>query len=218
MTALLQGDLFGHVSAPAVPQGFSYWSEVLTGAEPAAVVEELQRLDFRPYEHMGYQGFRRITAFGRRYDLERRRLETAAPWPDFLKALLVRLTGRLDLDDEAFVQALVNEYAPGAGIGWHRDRSVYGEILGVSFLAPCVMRLRRKDGPGWRRSAAPLAPGSAYRLSGETRWDWEHSISPMEALRYSITFRTLVDPRAGLVQGRVGRLQAPCPESYRLLQ
>lgn len=188
---MLQADLFGRAPQPAVPPGFDYWPDVLSTCEQAAVVEELQRLDFRPYEHMGYQGFRQIAAFGRRYDLERRRFETAAPWPDFLKALLGRLTGRLDLDEEAFVQALVNEYAPGAGIGWHRDRPVYGEILGVSFLAPCMMRLRRKDGTGWRRSAAPLAPGSAYRLSGEARSDWEHSISPMTALRYSITFRTL---------------------------
>jgi len=163
----------------------------MTGAEQAAVVEQLQRLDFRPYERMGYQGFRRIAAFGRRYDLERGRLEAADPWPDFLKALLSRLTRQLDLDETAFVQALVNEYASGAGIGWHRDRPVYAEILGVSFLAPCVMRLRRKDRTGWRRSAAPLAPGSAYRLSEEARRDWEHSISPMTALRYSITFRTL---------------------------
>ena len=188
---MLQADLFGHAPQPAVPPGFDYWPDVLSACEQAGVVEQLQRLDFRPYEHMGYQGFRQIAAFGRRYDHERRRLETAAPWPDFLKALLGRLTGRLDLDEENFVQVLVNEYAPGAGIGWHRDRPVYGEILGVSFLAPCLMRLRRKDGSGWRRSAAPLAPGSAYRLSGEARRDWEHSISPMTALRYSITFRTL---------------------------
>lgn len=53
------------------------------------------------------------------------------------------------------------------------------------------MRLRQKDGAGWRRSAAPLEPGSVYRLSGEARRDWEHSISPMTALRYSVTFRTL---------------------------
>ncbi|EKY28577.1 oxidoreductase, 2OG-Fe(II) oxygenase family protein [Brevundimonas diminuta 470-4] len=188
---MLQADLFGHAPPPAGPPGFDYWPDVLSSCEQAAVVEQLQRLDFRPYEHMGYQGFRQIADFGRRYDLGRGRLEAADPWPDFLKALLGRLTGRLDLDDETFVQALVNEYAPGAGIGWHRDRPVYEEILGVSFLAPCVMRLRRKDGSGWRRSAAPLAPGSAYRLSGEVRRDWEHSISPMTALRYSITFRTL---------------------------
>ena len=73
----------------------------------------------------------------------------------------------------------------------HRDLIVYGEILGVSFLAPCVMRLRHKEGGGWRRAGAPLEPGSAYRLSGAARRDWEHSIPPMAALRYSITFRTL---------------------------
>ncbi len=191
MTAMLQADLFGHAPQPAVPPGFDYWPDVLSAFEQAAVVEQLQRLSFRPYEHMGYQGFRQIVAFGRRYDLERGRLEAADPWPDFLKGLLGRLTERLDLEPEAFVQALVNQYAPGAGIGWHRDRPVYGEILGVSFLAPCVMRLRRKAEAGWRRSNALLEPGSAYRLSGDARREWEHSISPMAAMRYSITFRTL---------------------------
>lgn len=191
MTGRLQGDLFGRVSAPGVPQGFDYWPEVLTGAEQAAVVEQLQRLDFSPYEHMGYQGFRRIAAFGRRYDLDRGRLEAADPWPEFLQDLLRRLAGRLGLDETAFVQVLANEYAPGAGIGWHRDRPVYGEIIGVSLLAPCVMRLRRKADAQWRRAGAALEPGSVYRLSGEARRDWEHSISPMTALRYSITFRTL---------------------------
>lgn len=100
------------------------------------------------------------------------------------------MTDRAGLPAEDFVQALVNEYQPGAGIGWHRDRPVYGRILGVSLLSPCIMRLRQKRGAGWARAGAPLAPGSAYLLSGEVRRDWEHSITPMTALRYSITFRT----------------------------
>ncbi|MET4682712.1 alpha-ketoglutarate-dependent dioxygenase AlkB [Brevundimonas faecalis] len=186
-----QADLFGHRPAPAAASGFGYWSDVLSEAEQADLVGRLQHLAFKPYEHMGYQGFRRIAPFGRRYDVDRQRLETADPWPDFLRALLKRLATGLDLREEAFVQALVNEYAPGAGIGWHRDRLVYGEIVGVSLLAPCTMRLRRRDGAGWRRSGAPLEPGSVYRLSGEARDVWEHSILPMTALRYSITFRTL---------------------------
>ena len=188
----VQADLFGHVPAPATkPDGFDYWPDVLSADEQAELAAQLQSLNFKPYEHLGYLGFRRIAAFGRRYDMERGRLEVADPWPDFLQLMLARLTERIGLDKGDFVQALINEYAPGAGIGWHRDRPVYGEILGVSLLAPCVMRLRQRDGAGWRRSAAPLAPGSAYRLSGEARREWEHSISPMSALRYSITFRTL---------------------------
>lgn len=192
MTAV-QADLFGHVPAPAMkPKGFDYWPDMLSAIEQAELTAQLQGLSFKPYEHLGYIGFRRIAAFGRRYDIDRGRLEVADPWPDFLQSVLGRLAKRLCFDSAAFVQALINEYAPGTGIGWHRDRPVYGEIVGVSLLAPCVMRLRQKDGAGWRRSSAPLEPGSAYRFSGEARRVWEHSIAPMSALRYSITFRTLV--------------------------
>ena len=38
-----------------------------------------------------------------------------------------------------------------------------------------------------------VEPRSAYLLSGEARHEWEHSIVPGEALRFSITFRTLSD-------------------------
>ncbi|WP_284876659.1 alpha-ketoglutarate-dependent dioxygenase AlkB [Brevundimonas sp. MEB006b] len=184
MIALAQIDLFGDAPARApVVAGFDYWADVLSAPEQAALVEALQTLAFKPYEHLGYLGHRRIAAFDRAAD--------GAGWPAFLSDLMARLADRLDLDGAAFVQVLVNEYAPGAGIGWHRDRPVYGEILGLSLLAPCVMRLRRREGADFLRTKAPLACGSVYRLSGEARAAWEHSITPMTALRYSITFRTL---------------------------
>ncbi len=189
----LQTDLFGApvATCPTTPDGFRYWPDALAEAEQERVVKSLQALPFKPYEHLGYLGHRRIVAFGRRYDLARQTLEAAEPWPAFLHDLLAGLADRTGLAAGGFVQALVNEYQPGAGIGWHRDRPVYGRILGVSLLSPCTMRLRRKQDQGWRRVGAPLAPGSAYLLSGEVRRDWEHSITPMTALRYSITFRTL---------------------------
>jgi hypothetical protein len=37
----------------------------------------------------------------------------------------------------------------------------------------------------------PLLPRSAYHLSGEVRHEWEHGITEHDALRYSITFRSL---------------------------
>lgn len=192
MTAV-QTDLFGvHVSAePAVPAGFRYWPGVLDAQAQADLVQALQPLPFKPYEHLGYLGHRRIVSFGRRYDRVGGALEPAAPWPVFLTDLLQDLAGATGVSAEPFVQALVNEYAPGAGIGWHRDRPVYGEILGLSLLSPCTLRLRQRDGGRWRRVGAPLAPGSAYLLAGEVRQAWEHSITPVNALRYSITFRTL---------------------------
>jgi hypothetical protein len=36
-----------------------------------------------------------------------------------------------------------------------------------------------------------LKPRSAYLLRGPARRDWQHSIPPVDELRYSITFRSL---------------------------
>jgi alkylated DNA repair dioxygenase AlkB len=85
---------------------------------------------------------------------------------------------------------MVTEYAPGAGIGWHRDRPSYEDIVAVSFLAPCMLRLRRKIGEDWERRSARIEPRSVYLLHGPVRNVWQHSIAPMDVLRYSVTLRT----------------------------
>ena len=82
-------------------------------------------------------------------------------------------------------------YDPGAGIGWHRDRAVFEHVVGISLGAAATMRFRRRRTGGFDRAIAELAPRSAYHLSGEARHQWEHSIAPMPAARWSITFRTL---------------------------
>jgi alkylated DNA repair dioxygenase AlkB len=190
--ALDQPDLFGapEPTAPVVA-GFDYWLDVLSPGDQAALVADLQALAFRPYEHRGYVAHRQVAAFDRPAATDPAGTADNG-WPPFLERLISRLGDRLGLEAERFVQVLINAYAPGAGIGWHRDRPIYGEVLGVSLLAPCVMRLRRRQGEGFERRNAPLAPGSVYRLSGEARSAWEHSIVPLTAMRYSVTFRTLV--------------------------
>jgi alkylated DNA repair dioxygenase AlkB len=86
---------------------------------------------------------------------------------------------------------LVTEYGPGAAIGWHRDKGVFDEVVGISLLSPCNFRFRRKQGAGWERYSLTVEPRSAYLLSGESRTVWEHSIPGVDTLRYSITFRSL---------------------------
>jgi alkylated DNA repair dioxygenase AlkB len=71
----------------------------------------------------------------------------------------------------------------------HKDRPVFGEVIGVSLLAPCRFRLRRKAGTTWERASLVAQPRSAYLLSGVARTQWEHSIPPLDRLRYSVTFR-----------------------------
>jgi alkylated DNA repair dioxygenase AlkB len=111
--------------------------------------------------------------------------------PPFLRALRERAAEFAALDPERLQHVLITEYSAGAGIGWHRDKAVFGEIVGISLLAPCVFRLRRRTGSTWERASITARPRSAYLLSGASRSEWEHSIPPVEALRYSVTFRNL---------------------------
>lgn len=86
---------------------------------------------------------------------------------------------------------------PAPEVGWHRDRPVFDLVIGISLLAPCRLRLRRKAGTGWQRAAVLLEPRSAYLLRRAIRWEWQHSIAPMDVTRYSITFRSLKAPAGG---------------------
>ena len=74
---------------------------------------------------------------------------------------------------------------------WHRDKAVFGQVVGVSLLAPCILRFRKKVNTKWDRVNVFVEPRSAYHLTGPARAEWEHSILRVDALRYSITFRTM---------------------------
>jgi alkylated DNA repair dioxygenase AlkB len=56
---------------------------------------------------------------------------------------------------------------------------------------PCTFRLRRKAGSKRERRSFTAEPRSAYLLRGPSRTEWEHSIPPLDTLRYSVTFGSL---------------------------
>jgi len=133
----------------------------------------------------------RTVSFGWHYDFNGGGLKQAGELPQFLLPLRKRAAEFASLEPSALEHALLIEYRPGAGIGWHRDRPQFGDVIGISLLAPCTFRLRRKAGSRWTRRALAAEPRSAYLLRGSSRTEWEHSIPPLETLRYSVTFRTL---------------------------
>lgn len=178
-----------------LPEGFRYAEDVLTDAQEHAFVEKFAVLPFKPFEFYGYLGKRRIVSYGYRYDYGERALRDSIALPDFLFPLREIAAQFARLPAESFEQVLVTEYAPGAGIGWHRDKSMFSEVIALSFLAPCGLRFRRKRGDSWERRRQWLAPRSAYLLSGAARWEWYHSIPGVDALRYSVTFRNFVPGR-----------------------
>ncbi|MES2033302.1 MAG: alpha-ketoglutarate-dependent dioxygenase AlkB, partial [Pseudomonadota bacterium] len=165
--------------------------ELLTRAEETALLTGFAGFDFTPFAFRGYLGRRRVTSFGERPDVARGAVQPSTPIPALLLPVRDRAAAFAGMAAEDLQQVLVTEYAPGAPIGWHRDRPEFGKIVGVSLGSPCRFRLRRPKDTGWERRTLTLAPRSAYLISGEARTDWEHSIPEVEALRYSITFRTL---------------------------
>jgi alkylated DNA repair dioxygenase AlkB len=187
MTA--QMDLFA--AGPALPSGLSYAPDVLTREEEAELTRCLAGLPFSPFEFQGFTGNRRVISFGWRYAFDGSGLHRADPIPDWLLPTRQKAAAFAGLDAATFEHLLLTEYAPGAAIGWHRDRPVFGEVVGLSLLSPARLRFRRKRGAKWERADLIAEPRSAYHLTGEARTEWEHSIPAVEALRYSITFRTL---------------------------
>jgi alkylated DNA repair dioxygenase AlkB len=196
-----QFDLFNRVrgnraAAQKCPEGFRYRPDLIGRAEEEALLAHVRELPFREFEFHGYTGKRRTVSFGWHYDFSARHLREADAIPGFLIGLRHAAAAFAGLEPEGLEHVLVTEYGPGAGIGWHRDKSVFGETVGVSLLSPCVLRLRRKAGEKrWERANVVADPRSAYLLTGTARTSWEHSIPPVEALRYSITFRNLLPER-----------------------
>ena len=188
MTAIAQPDLF---AGAALPDGFRYQPEFLTPEDEAALLAHMPELDFQAFDFQGYKGLRRVVYFGWRYDFTAGKLGQAKPIPDFLLPLRGKAAAFAGLAADAFGHVLINEYQPGAPIGWHRDRPQFDDVVGVSLGAPGRFRFRRKQGGGWERRALTVEPRSVYLLRGSARTDWEHSLPPAPALRYSITFRSL---------------------------
>jgi alkylated DNA repair dioxygenase AlkB len=156
----------------------------------------MAKLPFEPFAFRGYVGKRGVLSYGLHYDFSLRRLGDAPPPPGFLKSLVERAAGLLRLSSHEIRHVLVTEYASGAGIGWHRDRKEFGEIVAFSFVSSCSLRFRRKAEATWCRASLLVEPGSAYVMSGPARHEWQHSIAPSDRLRYSVTLRTIAHPQA----------------------
>jgi alkylated DNA repair dioxygenase AlkB len=184
-----QPDLFA--SESALPSGMRYAPGVLTAREERALLDALASLPFREFEFHGFLGKRRTVSFGWRYDFNGGGFQQIEPIPDFLMLAREHAGRFADMDPAVLEHALVTEYSPGAGIGWHKDRSVFGDVIGLSLLASCTFRLRRKNGTRWERRSFTAEPRSMYLLRGASRTEWEHSIPSLDTLRYSITFRSL---------------------------
>jgi len=177
------------------PEGFRYRPDLVPPAQEEALLQRVKELPFKEFEFQGFVGKRRTVSYGWHYDFNDRVLRKAEDLPPFLLSLRETAADFAGMAASRLQQVLVTEYTAGASIGWHRDKAVFGEVIGISLLSSCRFRFRRKTGSTWDRVSLDAERRSAYLLSGPSRTDWEHSIPAVEALRYSVTFRNLREPR-----------------------
>ncbi len=171
--------------------GLDYQRDVITADEEQRLLERLDALDLAPFRFHGWLGNRKTQSFGWRYDFDDSSFRPADPLPGWLLPLRRKAATLAGVAPDEFVHVLLARYDPGAGIGWHRDRSVFEAVVGVSLGSPAKLRFRRRTASGFERASLAVEPRSAYLLAGEARHDWEQSIAPGDRLRFSITFRTL---------------------------
>lgn len=180
-----------------VPQGFFYQAQFISADEERALVAAINDIEFDCFTMRGVVARRRVKFYGASYNDG-----PALPIPEFLLPLRRRAAAWAKVPPDALMMALINEYRPGATIGWHRDAPQYGIVVGTSLLSSCRMKLRPylspsestragRVGPRKTTHEITLEPRSAYLITGVARSDYEHSIPATTALRYSITFRTL---------------------------
>ena len=192
---LQQAALFD--AAQQLPHGLVYQQDFLTREDEQGLLGNIAPLPLREARFREYFAKRRVAHFHGgadvpSYDDGGADSFSSGPLPPFLMSLRDRVARWIGITPSSFVHALVSEYRPGTPIGWHRDKPVYGIVVGVSLAGWGRMRFRPFDARTDRQSivALDLAPRSAYVMRDAIRWQWQHSMLPTKTLRYSITFRT----------------------------
>jgi DNA oxidative demethylase len=194
---MTQPDLF----AEPLIAGLQYRADFISPDEEAALLQKLGAMELAPFRFHGWTGNRKTQSFGWRYDFDDASFRPAEPIPAWLEPLRDKAAEFAGVPAGEIAHALLARYDPGAGIGWHKDRSVFEQVVGVSLGSPATLRFRQRTPGGFRRFNLPVEPRSAYLLRGEARHAWEHRILPGETIRFSITFRTLSDLGRRKAQG-----------------
>ena len=146
------------------------------------------------FNFQGYEAKRKVASFGHDWNFETRQLSGGKSIPSGLMPLVGKVASKLSLQAHDFGEVLLTEYPPGSVINWHRDAPPFKLIAGISLLSDCIFRFRPYDKVKQGRKSIisiPVKYRSLYVISGVARTDWEHSILPVKALRYSVTLRTL---------------------------
>lgn len=175
-------------TAQSLPNGLVYRPHFITPNEEETILHYLTNL---PLEHGSYT----IRSIGETITTKRRMLgfgwnDTSIP--RWLEPLRGKVAKWLDVPKSRITSALINEYIPGTGMGWHRDEGNIEHVVGISFGSWATMRFRPYSLKNRSEIIAiEMERRSAYIMQKQVHWSWQHSVMPVKHARYSITFRTV---------------------------
>ena len=187
-----------------MPEGLAYEPEFLARDEERALIALIRSLPLAAAKYKDYTARRRVVSFGGSYDYDANKLLPAQALIEALHPLRARVARWAGVEPQALSHVLVAEYAPGTPLGWHRDVPEHEDVFGVSLGSTAVLRFRPYPPVDPKRADVVklrAAPRSIYALRGPARWGWQHSVAPVEELRWSITLRT-ARKGSGLSDGR----------------
>ena len=179
---------------PVVPTGFTYMPNFITEEEETSLYKEILKIDLHNLDFKGYMAKRKVASFGYDWNFEKRQLSKGKDIPKSFLSVLEKVAHHLSIKTENFAELLITEYPVGSVINWHRDAPPFDQIAGISLLSDCIFRLRPYEKTKQVRKATislPVQKRSLYVMEGAARQDWEHSIKPLDQVRYSLTLRTL---------------------------
>src|SRR5688500_4026376 len=162
--------------AADLPQDFRYCEEFISAVQEQTLLDAIGAVEFAEFKMRGVVARLLVAFFGESYD----RAE-ARPLPEFLLPLRDSIAAWAGLDAAAFAMALINEYRPGAPIGWHRDAPQYDVVAGVSLLSAARMKLRPYVAPKDIRLRASASAGQVPMLPGPRKTTHEIELQPRSA-------------------------------------
>ena len=143
----VNGDLNLFEVAAKVPDGFIYHRNFISEAEEPELIREIQSLHLKSFKYYQFTGKRRIASFGWQYEFGKNEITTAPDMPAFLLPVRIRAGTLFNIDPNSLMQTSIIEYSTGSPIGWHRDISQFGVVVGISLGAACRMRFENITGP-----------------------------------------------------------------------
>jgi alkylated DNA repair dioxygenase AlkB len=179
---------------PAFPEGFSYYPDFLTTQEEEKLYQAISGVELHDFNFQGFIAKRKVASFGYDYSFDKRTLTKGKEIPQIFSSLIDKVSTYINIPSNDFAELLVTQYPVGSVINWHRDAAPFDIIAGISILSDCIFRLRSHNKAKQSRSSIisfPVTRRSLYVMQGPARSDWQHSISPVKEIRYSITLRTL---------------------------